>query len=374
MITLNDVQDKLLSLDEAREAIAPLETMGEAEFSMGDGSIRFELPDGWNTELDNRDGTEVTDAKVVIDDEEYALTKDAALAASSLVGLSRRCMSVTPGHLAEPYMNYWYAQEGGYQAWSKNLKLIHRPEDTGGVGVAFCRSAMTAFSMTRILDETVESIQRRYGANTPIYVDKRMEVSIRGVRMRLLVPETERSMKSKYASDEGNDPWSAGVAIQSSLTGDLPLQASGFMLRYVCTNGATTEHSASATHRRKRSEELEEVYQWVGAEVDHILESVEDELLGVDALNSIKFSAGDLPETMAQIFTQFRVPVSAREQITSEMIESEDISAYGLMQAVTQSANDASLSHAEIARLWSVGGSIPHVLSGRCPQCHRLPV
>jgi hypothetical protein len=143
------------------------------------------------------------------------------------------------------------------------------------------------------------------------------------------------------------------------------------MFRYVCTNGATTEHSASAKHRRQRGEDLDEVYQWVSDEVDAILGSLEGEMQAVEALTNMKLE-GEVAATLQNLFEQFRVPVGARERITAELVESDDISAYGVMQAVTEAANDTELSAGEVARLMSVGGSIPHVLGGRCPACHRL--
>lgn len=364
MITLGDVRDKLLTLDEARKLLAPLEAMGETDFEMGGGQIVFRLPDGWNDGLADREGAEATDAVADIDGHEFPLTKDAVLAASSLIGITREYMSKTPGGLMEPHMNYWY--ENG----DKKLKLIYRPD---GVGVSFCRSALSTFSMDRVIEQTLDKIYGKYGPNTEVLADQRLEAGIRNTSVRLLVPETERSVPSKYASEEGNDPWSVGIALQSSLTGELPLSVSGFMLRYTCTNGATTEHSASARHRRRRGEEVEEVYQWVGQEVDAILGSLEEEMRAVEELTRMPLE-GEIGPTLQEMYRTFRVPVASRAAITEQLVESDDLSAYGVMQAVTQAGNDSSLSAAEVSRIWSVGGSIPHVLGGRCPNCHRLPV
>lgn len=368
MITLSDVSDKLLSLEQAKALLDPLEAMGESEFAMGEGGVEFTLPDGWNDNLDGLDGTEVTDAKVSIDGSEFSLTKDAVLAGSSLVGLSRRYVSVTPGHLVEPAMNYWYGQSGGYQTWSKNLKLIHRD---GSVGVAFCRSAMTAYSMERCMAEAADGIRKKYGKKTKIYADRKLEAGIRGTTLRLIVPESERNMNSKFAEDEGNDPWSAGLCLSSSLTGDQPLQVSGYLFRYVCTNGATTEHTHTAKHRRGRNEEPEEVYAWLAEEIDGILGSMEEELEHVEALTKMKL-AGEVSGVLQNLFDQFTVPATARERITNELVETDDLSAYGVMQAVTESANDVELSPGEVSRLMQIGGSLPHLLGARCPSCKRF--
>ena len=368
VIALSDVSDKLLSLDEAKNILAPLEAMGESEFAMGEGSVEFTFPDKWNADLATLDGTDTTEATIAIGGSKFQLTKDAALAASSLVGLSRRYVSVTPGHLIEPHLNYWYGQQGGYQNWSKNLKLIHRDES---VGVAFCRSAMNTYSMQRVLAEAMDSIYDRYGKGTTVYVDRKMEAGIRSTAIRLIVPESERSVPSRFAEEEGNDPWSVGLALQTSLTGEVPLGVSGYLFRYVCVNGATTQHSHGVKHRRSRGEQAENVYDWLGNEIDAILASMEDEMAHVEALTTMKL-AGEVSQILANLFEQFNVPIPSREKITNELVESDDLSAYGVMQAVTEAANDVELSPTEVARLMGIGGALPHVLSARCPSCKRF--
>lgn len=378
MITLDDVRDSFITLDEARTVLAPLEAMGETDFEMGAGSISFDLPPEWNASLGEMEGSDLTEAKVSIDGKEFALTKDAVLGAGSLIGITRDYLSRTPGSLMEPHLNYYYGQDAthlnysAHKGGSKNLKLIWR--ENPDVGVAFCRSALSSFSTDRILECVVDSLHDKYGTDSEILVDKRIQAGIRGTTVRLIVPESERSMASKFAEEEGNDPWSSGIVFTCSLTGDMPLSVAGFLLRYVCVNGATTEHFASAKHRRRRGEDLDEVYTWVSEETTQILGSIEGELSAVDALNEVKLEGDDIVQTMSRIYEEFRVPVNAREAITNQMVGSDDLSAYGLMQAVTESANDDDRSPAEVARLMSIGGSIPHVLSGRCPNCNRFSV
>jgi hypothetical protein len=82
----------------------------------------------------------------------------------------------------------------------------------------------------------------------------------------------------------------------------------------------------------------------------------------------------DVAAALADVFDTYRVPSEAREAIIENMVNSDDLTMYGVMQAVTQAANDADLPEKARLSLMEVGGDIPRATTQRCQTCRRLTV
>jgi len=364
MISIADVRERLCTVSEARDKVAPLEGLGSTSFEQdGSSNVRISLPEDWNSALKAMGDNDVTLATITLDDgPERQLTKSAALKLTSEVGITKEFMARIPGPMIEPIVNHLYS------TGEKSLQLVH----SVNVGLGVTRAALLPLSMTRLINEAVDAIHTTYGADTEILVDKRMNIGLDDTTVHLIVPEVERSMHSKFAAEEGNDPWSAGIMVSTSLLGMHPTEAAGYLLRYTCTNGQTTTHG---THKRKRNEDRENIYSWAKEQIELLLGGMEHEFDAVDALNEIELE-GELAGRdglLAQIYSEYRVPKSAQSLITDELVESDDITGYGLQAAITRSAQAPEISWKDQARLMAVGGVLPHALGSRCPQCHSLP-
>jgi len=70
------------------------------------------------------------------------------------------------------------------------------------------------------------------------------------------------------------------------------------------------------------------------------------------------------------VFDQFRLPARSRSRVIDGLVESDDLSMYAVLNAVTQAANDAE-NPEEAQVLMSTGGDLAQH-SERCDNCHRI--
>lgn len=365
-VTYEEMRDKLMSLDELRARVAPTEHLSEFEFSTSANDAVFNYPEGWQDAISKEaDGLTPTDVTITLQNQGVTrpLTKDAALEAASLVGLQKSYTLATPGPMISDHVNYWYSHG------DKNLKLLAGPQR----GVAFTRASITPFSNNEILGAVLEGVAVKYGLSAidDVAVDYKFNHDLRSTNMRLIVPTVSRLIDSARHTAEVPDTWSIGVDIRNSVTGVTPLELSGYLFSWWCTNGCTTKHVSSGKYRRKPTASPEDAYDWARTVVDEVLGGLEDELDSVQALTQIPLE-GELNETLGRMFNQFGVPTNLRELVIGNLVESDDLTAYGLMQAITSAANGDGLSEAAVSSLLHAGGQVAHVLADRCETCHRF--
>lgn len=353
---------KLLSVETLAQELGSTEPLTGVEFHPdGEMPVQFTLPSGWNSGLKEEPGTYQTLATVSLGGTEYSLTKDAILQATSLIGLQRDYVMRTPGALVAEHLNYWMSHVP-----NKSYRLLHRQDQ----GLAFTKGSVTPISNLGLLEKAVDGLRNQYGSDTEILVDYKRHHDLRRTNFRLVVPEKRRSMKSHRSQD---DEWSLGLDVQNSLTAEAPTTVRGYLFAWWCTNGATSTHATSGAYSRKGSPSPEEALEWAGNAVDDILGGLEHELDSVEDLIDIPIE-GEVNATLHDIFSRYKVPAAAREDIISELVETDDLSMYGVLAAITQAANHADLSAPLVARLLEVGGDLPGTATGRCVSCHRLPI
>jgi hypothetical protein len=138
----------------------------------------------------------------------------------------------------------------------------------------------------------------------------------------------------------------------------------------LCTNGMIdVSASADSWSRRSGGQESEEVYAWAQEAVDNVLGGLESSFDQVQALTNMPLE-GEVGAAARDVFEQHRVPMRARERIINELVETDNLTMYGLMNAITAAAN-GDVRPEEQQLLMSVGGEIVQHAE-RCDSCHRI--
>ncbi len=357
--TIDQVRDKLLPLDEVQATLGLTEPLATKSLSAVERTqVHFRLEPGWNHELDTQDGLTLVDAYLTLDHSEFQLTKDAALEATSAVGLPKAYVTRAPAGLIEPQLNWWY-QEGRLPTEYKAMTIRDRI-------VALNKASILPFSNLQLTDAVLTGIRNKYG-DGEVLVDKKFTHSLRSTIVRIVVPEKQRVIE-RTGTD--NDSWSVGVEIRNSLVGEHPTSIEGYLFRYWCTNGCTDTHSSSGTWSR-RAGQGGEVYEWARSAVDGVLGGLEHSLDDVQAMADTSIQ-GETVDVLRDMFEQYKIPVPQRDQIINSMVDETNLTMYSLMQAVTSAANNPELDPVLVNRLMMVGGDLPHAVSGRCEACRRL--
>jgi hypothetical protein len=365
-ITASDVA--LLEFDEVIAALDDDEPDGAVSFTTGpECPVQFSLPKGWNTMVQDRLGTEVLpDVTIKAGMNEYPMTKDALLDFTSTLSIQREYMMRTPGPLMEPHIEYWV----------KNTDRDYRFLVKNNVVVAMTRKpTVVPFGNADILQQ----IAARMVANglianpSELRVDYKMQHDLKYTAVRLIVPTPVKVIHSVRDSVMDPDAWSIGVQLHNSLTGYSPMSVSGYLFAWTCTNGATATHLDVAKYnRRTHGQDIVTVMDWLDSAVDGILHDLPAEILAVEKLTEIDL-ASEMSATLHDVFERLKVPMSARGPILDNVVDSEDSTAYGLMQAITQAANNPDFPDDVKTRILYVGGDMPALLGDRCEACHRLP-
>lgn len=356
-ITAADMSDKLYSVDTVRDILASTEPLNPLAVTV-DSGVRWNLEAGWNHNADQKNDNDVVSATLSVGGQDYQLTKESLLEATSACGIPRSYALQAPGKLIEPHLNYWY----GETTKGDDYKAL----TVGDRVIGMTKSGITPFSNIRFMDSALASIQARYGTGE-VFVDKKFVHTLRSTRLRLVVPESLRVM-DRTGTD--NDTWSAGLQIKNSLIGAEGTELTGYLFRWTCTNGMIDIHNTSGAWSR-RAGQGDEVYDWARASVDEVLGGLEHSLDAVQALVDIPVG-GDTSLVLSDLFEQHSVPVPQRNAIIEEMVNTNRLDMYHVLNAVTAAANNDKLSVANVDRLLSIGGAITHDAHERCGSCRRL--
>lgn len=359
-VSVDDMRDKLLTLDDARARLATLEPLNQYKFEVGP-DVRFRLMPGWAQNLKVLRGTEPVDAFISIKDREYQLTKDSTLEAFKIINMPATYATKTPARLIEPQLNYWFRE--GYDG--RDYKIL----ENNGLGQVFTSSSMIPYSNLRLLDSIIDGIKDKYG-DTEVLVDYKFTNTLRSTYLRLVLPQQRRIMADTGTS---NDEWSVGVQLTNSLTSEKKTEVSGYLFRWWCTNGATTVQDQ--WDRRADRYNSDEDDSWI---FDWAKDSTTEILGGVDpALDKIQESAyislgTDTARALEDIYKQYRVPKDMQTAITDEMVNQSDLTLYSVMQAITRQANDPTRDADEVNNLMRVGADVSEHARERCNSCHRI--
>lgn len=405
-ITAQQMRDagKLLTIGEVRERLQPDDGTIHLPLAMG-GVTRFAFEEGWFVNLDGKQEDSLVNAWVVTrnpaqgsekPDGEWhefrgswslsgdgacqydgcgqqrdnvahsrthgeelgvQMTKACALEVCAAVGLPKTYVVKTPARFINPQLDYWYDSP------DRQSKLFI----VGGVARGVAKATMQPFSNIRLLNRAVRAIQERYGVEeSQIFVDKKMSHSLKSTNLLLVIPEATRAMRP-------GDDWSGGVQLKNSLTGDHPTVVNSYLFRWWCTNGAITKGAGTGAYsRRGAASQREEVYDWIGRSVEESLSALEGEFDRIQAMTTEPIE-GEVRAAIDNIASRYKLSSVIREAIANEMMETPDVTMYGLMNAVTRAAQSRGLSNALREQLMGIGGDFVYG-AGRCDSCHSVLV
>lgn len=368
LITVETMKSKLYTLDFAREVLARTEPLSTYSFTVGD-AVGFVVTPGWHHGLDAKPGTDLVDARIRIGKgagvNEFQLTKDSILEATSKCGLTKTYASRCPAELLEPQLNYWFREGLATQrAANRDFQLLV----AAGVGAAITRSSIVPFSNLRLLEQAIDGIEARYGKGE-VLVDYKLTHSLRKTHLRLIVPEYVRAITGTGTDD---DTWSVGLQLKNSLIGEERTSIDGYLFRWKCTNGQIDTHNTSGVWRRTGGGKDSEVYEWARTAVDDVLGGLEPALDAVQDMVDIPIE-GQANDVLRDVFTHYRVPLPERAKIIENMVDaSGQLNMYSVMAAITQVANDTEMEPSHVENLMRMGGDLPHAANSRCEACRRL--
>ena len=110
---------------------------------------------------------------------------------------------------------------------------------------------------------------------------------------------------------------------------------------------------------RRANGQNDDVYTWAREQVDEIFNGLDIRFDEVQALAHLDVGA-NTTDILRQIFTDYNVPVSQRDDIRESLLASEgQLSMYRIMNAITEVANDLDMPDERRDRLMRIGGAIP---------------
>lgn len=369
-VTIDQMRDKLITLDEVRTRLGKTEPLAYVSFSAGD-PVSFDLAPEWNHGIDLVNSTDAVNARVRFgkDDAQWIpMTKEALLEFTSACGLSKAYVQRAPAHLITPQLQWWFG--GGFG--QRDFKALQVGSGTDAQVTALTKATIQPFSNLALVDKAVAAIYAEYGDGVEILSDYKFQHSLRQTAVRLIVPGHQRVISGPGTSVD--DTWSAGVQIRNSLIGLTQTQIDGYLFRWWCTNGAIDVKASAGAWNRKAGGQGDDVYEWAREAVDSILGGLEHSFDAVEDLTRVPLDE-DAAIVLRDLFEQYRIPLAARSRITDNMVTAGgELSMYSMMQAVTEAANQADLEPGHVEHLMRIGGDLPHTAHERCEACHRLTV
>jgi hypothetical protein len=361
-ITIADVQEKLLTLDDVRERLERTEPLDTYEFEVGGNAIGFKLGDDVNHGLKALQPNDPVNAFVTISGKELQLTRDAFYQFGAEAYMPKGFLANSSPHVIAEQLN----EQFGGGLGNKDYKVL---AVNGNKAAAMTRGALVPYSNLRLLQTALDGIEAKYGKGE-VFADYKFTHTLEQTHIRLIIPEYVRVIENTGTE---NDTWSVGVQIKNSLVGDEQTEILGYLFRYWCTNGAidTANSANSVWSRRGAGGKTDAVYDWARDAVDEVLGGLEGSLDLVQGMTDISIE-GTAVEALRDVFTTWRIPTADRNRILNNMVNEDNMTMYALMQAVTEAANADGVSAANVDRLMRAGGDLPLIAHDRCDSCHRF--
>jgi len=354
MVSLTQMSSQLLTLEDVTLQLQKTEPLVTTRIDHN-SDVKFQLDPDWAHGIDALDRTEQVGAVISVDGKEHAITKEAILAAGAPFGLTSSYMKKIPASYSSKLLNYHYGSGMGEEAF--NVLAVD------DVVSAFVKPTIIPFSNLQLLDSIVDSLREKRGSDLPIYADYKFANSLRKTNIRLIFPTEQRVMQATNMPDVAEneeDVWLAGLHLVNSLDGKGGQTAlEGYLFRYWCTNGATTTIPDVVPWHRRQNGQNDEVYDWAREQVDLVLGGLEGAFDQVQSLTHLNITAANTADILKQIFTDYKVPVSQRDDIRENLLGAEELTMYRIMNAITQAANLPDLADERRDWLMRIGGAIP---------------
>lgn len=352
-ITLDQMKDKLLTIEQVTKLLEKTEPLATTHVS-SDNNVKFRLQPDWAHGIDALDKTDLVGVHLTIDGTEQQMTKEAALQAGAHFGLTAAYAKKLPASYTEKLLNYHFGQGMGGNEF-------HVLGVAGNVA-AFTKPTLVPFSNLQLLESVVSAIHEREG-DIPIFADYKIVNSLQKTNVRLIMPTDQRVMHDTFmpdVPDTSDDVWLAGIHLRNSLTGKGQTGLEAYLFRWWCTNGATTATEGVEAWNRRANGQNDDVYDWAREQVEEIFQGLDVRFEEVQQLAHLDVGA-NTTDILRQIFTEYNVPVSQRDDIRESLLQSEgQLTMYRIMNAITETANDLDMPDERRDRLMRIGGAIPN--------------
>lgn len=355
-VSLDEMRGDLLTLDQVRERLSATEPLSEVTFEVGSGTTT-RIEESW-AQNKEKGLTDYVDAFVRLPakedgtgPKEYQLTKQAVLQLGAAFGYPRGLQARMPHDLLQRNINTWLASDT-----DRDLKLLAKDDH----GVALTRATVSPFSNLKLLDIVIAGLNKKYGEGE-ILADYKFSHDLEATSVRLIVPGERRIITGTPVAD---DTWSAGIQFKNSLVGLRQTELAGYLFRFWCTNGSIdTMHDTGGYSRRGNTEE--DMLAWASSQIDEVLGGLEPMLDHVQELTAQQVT-GNVRQVLGDLFDNYGLPVRDRARVVGEMADTDDMTMYSLMQAITQAANLDGLAPRTVERLMRMGGHVAATHSERC--------
>lgn len=279
---------------------------------------------------------------------ERKVTQRAYERLSSLAGIPSTYAAKTPIELMLPHLRYWLPA-----AKYGTLKPVVDQEEI----VGFVRPGAPVIPPLDILEEIEDNIgpvtDLQYGFAAGDH--ELMTFSVFG---------------PKQDEVEKGDVLQGGVTVSFSMIDAAPFEVLGSTLRLICMNGAT---SSELHYRASRKTPQSDLMEWIGKAAATAWGEIRKEFDAVKRSREHRLE-DHVGMTIDSIFTEFRVPLSARDDIRDLLIEGETHTIYDVANAITQvGSNDPDILNDARAmlRMMGIGGRLARH-GDVCPTCYRV--
>lgn len=351
-ISIHDLEKKVMTVDAVYTQLEQTEPLRTEHISATD-DIKFHLEPDWAMGIDSLDNTDVVGVTMSIGGDEKRMTKEAVNQAAAAHGLTAPYIKKVPASHIERLLNWHYgAGMGGaeFNVFSAGDNIT-----------AFTKPTLQPFSNLQLLEKTIEGIKEQHGSDAAIYADYKFANSFLKTNIRLITPFQERSIQDGHMGDvpDGEqDIWYAGVHLSNSLVGKSQTTLEAYLFRYWCANGCTTTMKDVGTWSRRIDGQQDNVYDWAKDTVEEILGGLEYQFDQVQSLTQLS-TEGNTSDILRQIFEEYKVPVSQRDDIQTTLLEVPSVTLYHITNAITMAANDVDMDDKRRDRLMRIGGAIP---------------
>ncbi len=345
MSTFIPIAAFLDSLDELEGGLKVVEVPLDAP----PDTSRFTLPQGWNVGIENTEPSGETKATLTTGGVTAHLTRECLGEIAKSFGLRSKYVENTPGALIEPHLNYWLS----YSPPGTSLRL---QKNRQGVITSLIKGPSTPFFNKDLLQHVLNKVNPDLYATDPL-----TRVSMDLSSLRLVIPQLARKV--------GEDVWIPGLQIQNSLTIRYPVTVSGYLHSESVSSGAILHHAQSRYNRRQLGADSEDLTQWFDDSLALVADSLEHEFEIIESLRNEKL--GDTPKVLADVFKSYKVPLAVRDLVVDNLLDSQDRTFYGLMQAVIQTATTPGLPDHFITAIMEIGAAAGFSGSDRCGKCRQ---
>lgn len=367
MTVTDNLATPLWTVEETQKNLASTEGLVAKTLTMdgADGITTFSLPSGWNIGLKDKEGLELTEAKVGLQGTDYTLSKEAILACAHAVGIPPAYVAKTPGVMIQSHLNYWATHSPDI-----SLKLLTK----GDTVLAVTKEGIKPFPNLELLDAVLERICERYDITEDLLdVDFKSHHDLHATSLRIIIPKEARQIDAQRNSEAVEDMWSAGIQIRNSLTGKVPLSVQGYLFGWSEATGAVMQTGAGRYNRKIMGQDLHEVLEWVRTASDNVMKTFDHEF---DVLSTLteESIADSVAAVLADTFRSYKIPLRLRQAIMDNLTEAKDFTYYGLVRAISKSANDPGLPEHFVTTVLEVAGDLINHAHERCGNCKRSMV